>query len=75
MKIPSAWKLAASAGEKKVEARIDMSADVAGKGKCPECKQQMEVVEASGSLMWACAKDRITIPLPNDHQQNQTQEA
>ena len=69
MKLPNAW----AAGPQKIEARIDMSADVAGKGKCPECRQPMEIVSVSGSRMWACAKDRIVLPLPNDHQENQTQ--
>lgn len=66
-KFPSAWNLTAKTKPTQVEARIDMSADVAGLGKCPECKRPMEIVTAAGSRMWACAADRITIPVPNGY--------
>ena len=51
----------------KVMARIDMSADVAGKGLCPECKKPMDVVTSGTSKMWACAADRISFPVPNGY--------
>ena len=56
--------------ETKIEARIDMSAEVAGIGKCPECRQPMQVVTSGASRMWACANDRITIPLPDGYKEN-----
>lgn len=73
MKFPSAWSttpfaVTAKAEPKKVESKINMSDEVAGQGKCPECKRPMEVVYAGGTPMWACAADRITIPLPNGHE-------
>ena len=70
MKYPSAWLVTAKKEPeaKKIESRIDMSADVAGQGLCPECKVPMEEVYAGGNPMWACAKDRITLPRPNDQQ-------
>lgn len=71
MKFPNAW----IAKEKsKVEARIDMSAEVAGEGKCPACKQAMKIVFVEGSRMWACSTDRITVPLPNDYNQEDQKE-
>jgi hypothetical protein len=68
MKVPAAWLTAGVKKETKVESKIDMSADVAGMGKCPECKQQMEIVSSNGSKVWACAHDRISIPVPDGHQ-------
>ena len=65
-KFPQAW-VKASTG-KKVESRIDMSAEVVGSGNCPECKKPMQEVSINGTKMWACASDRITIPLPNEGQ-------
>lgn len=70
MKFPAAWtnsgnKINASAEPAELTARIDMSADVAGKGNCPECKRPMEVVTVAGTQMWACANDRITFPVAN----------
>ncbi len=67
MKYPAAWTPTVVTA-KKIESRIDMSADVAGKGKCPECRQPMEVVSVSGSPMWTCQKDRITLPVPDGYE-------
>lgn len=67
-KLPQAWIMAGLKGKEKVEARIDMSADVVGRGNCPECRQPMQVVTVAGTKMWACAADRITIPMPNDNE-------
>ena len=71
MKYPSAWnaKQEQPVTAKKVEARIDMSAEVAGAGKCPECKQPMQIVNVAGSAMWTCAADRITLPLPDGYEE------
>lgn len=60
--------LKALMADRKVTARIDMSADIAGKGLCPECKKPMEVVTAGTSKVWACAADRISIPVPNGYE-------
>lgn len=63
--MPKAWL---QAGVKKVEAsakvvaRIDMSAEVAGAGLCPECKKPMERSFANGIDCFVCHPDRIAIP-------------
>lgn len=71
-KFPKAWVAANAAVERnkatEVSARIDMSADVAGKGKCPECRKDMEIVMSGTQKVWSCAHDRITLPLPDGHQ-------
>jgi ribosomal protein L37AE/L43A len=75
MKYPSAWSSNTQTTEqqvtatKKIEARIDMSAEVAGVGKCPECKKPMRIVTAAGSQMWTCEADRITLPLPDGYEE------
>jgi hypothetical protein len=48
-----------------VSARIDMSAEVVGKGLCPECKQPMIKATAGANPVWTCVKDRITLPIEN----------
>lgn len=74
-KIPAAF-LTASANvsdkQKKVEAstakvvaRIDMSADVAGAGLCPECRKPMERSHANGFPILVCDEHRIAIPIPD----------
>ena len=50
----------------KIESRVDMSAEVAGRGLCPECKVPMQKIMAGSSMMWVCNSDRITIPLPDN---------
>src|SRR5476651_1396482 len=42
LKLPKAWVTAGKKDTKKVEARIDMSAEVAGQGLCPDCRAPME---------------------------------
>lgn len=64
--IPKAW-IHAGTAKKEVTSRIDMSAEVAGRGLCPECKKPMTVAMVGASKMWACAADRITLPLPDDY--------
>lgn len=68
-KFPKSWIAANAAIErsKPVTARIDMSAEVAGMGNCPECKKPMEIVASGGTKVWACAHDRITLPLPDGY--------
>jgi hypothetical protein len=79
-KYPSAWTLVAKGEvpakapdenqtQKKIEARINMSAEVVGAGKCPECQKPMQIVKAGGSRMWICVDHRITLPLPNNYEE------
>jgi len=67
MKYPEKWLTAGVKPVKEVTARIDMSPEVAGKGLCPECKQPMTIAVAGGVRVWACANDRIALPLPNGY--------
>lgn len=77
MKLPAAWvgastaqtrieaasKLAAPAAKAtKVEARIDMSAEVAGAGLCPDCRKPMEPMVAAGIDTMTCMGCRISLP-------------
>lgn len=67
---PKAWStpIKATTPEKaghKITARIDMSAEVAGAGLCPECRQPMDRSFANGIECWVCHSDRIAIPLPD----------
>jgi hypothetical protein len=64
-----------TAGEKKVEAavdstaveaRINMSAEVAGQGLCPECGKPMERSHANGIAVLTCDTHRIAIPAKDD---------
>ncbi len=79
MKLPSAW-VAASFGapavepktdKKEVTARIDMSAEVVGRGLCPECKHPMIRTIADGVPVMACVADRISLPIENTDAQDQ----
>ena len=72
MKMPDSWfsskkeeapkQLKAST---KVKARIDMSAEKAGKGLCPECGKPMQRVIANNIPCLCCMEDRIVLPLPD----------
>jgi hypothetical protein len=72
MKMPSAWTNAGKSQSKttttatKVQARIDMSAEVAGQGLCPDCKKPMQVVTAGPVETHTCMDCRIALPLPDD---------
>jgi hypothetical protein len=48
-----------------VEARINMSAEVAGAGLCPECQKPMERSHANGIAVLTCDLHRIAIPVPD----------
>lgn len=50
---------------KKVTARIDMSAEVAGAGLCPECRQPMTASHANGIPVLVCEEHRIALPVPD----------
>lgn len=56
---PKAWS------PKKVTARIDMSAEVAGAGLCPECRKPMAKAFANSIEVFVCHEDRIAIPVPD----------
>lgn len=47
----------------KVTARIDMSAEVAGAGLCPDCRKPMDKAFANGIEVFVCHPDRIAIPV------------
>lgn len=76
-KIPSAWQVTAGSKTKKeVTARIDMSAEVAGQGLCPECRQEMESAVVDDSDVLVCMKDRIVLPTKDeDHEDESSDEA
>jgi hypothetical protein len=54
------------AAAEQVEARINMSAEVAGAGLCPECQTPMERSHANGIAVLTCDAHRIAIPVPDD---------
>jgi hypothetical protein len=54
---------AAATTQKKLTARIDMSAEVAGKGLCPECRQPMTASHANGIPVLVCEDHRIALPV------------
>lgn len=67
--MPAAWK---SAGQPKVQiqakgqkvtARINMSAEVAGQGLCPDCNKQMIEAHACDIPVLACMPCRIVLPV------------
>jgi hypothetical protein len=49
----------------KTTARIDMSAEVAGAGLCPECRKPMEASHANDIPVLRCLDCRIAIPTPD----------
>lgn len=49
----------------KAIARIDMSAEVAGAGLCPECGRPMEHSNANGIPVLICEEHRIALPAPD----------
>lgn len=68
MKMPQDWNAAGTkitAGTQ-VEAKIDMSADVVGKGLCPECKKPMVKAFVGTHQAWTCVADRVALPVENE---------
>lgn len=59
-------KVEASSEGEKVEARINMSAEVAGAGLCPECQKPMERSHANGIAVLTCDLHRIAIPIADE---------
>jgi len=66
LKLPKAWVTAGKKDTKKVEARIDMSAEVAGQGLCPDCRAPMERAITNGIEVHVCHPDRIAIPIADN---------
>ena len=58
-RLPKAKPVEAAAS---VEASLDMSAEVAGEGLCPECKKPMEDINIGDNQVKVCMADRITLP-------------
>lgn len=54
---------------KPVTARIDMSAEVAGAGLCPECREPMQASHANGIPVLICSAHRIVIPVSDAPQE------
>ena len=52
-----------------IRARIDMSAEVAGAGLCPECRKPMTRSTASGIPILVCMEDRIAIPIADESEE------
>lgn len=46
-----------------IQARVDMSAEIAGQGLCPACKTPMEPMLANGHSVLVCMDDRIALPV------------
>jgi hypothetical protein len=67
MKIPQAWNqitAKTAASPKEVNAnRINMSEEVAGAGKCPDCQKPMEVLTAGAFETMTCMACRISLPI------------
>lgn len=69
--MPSAFvqagtKSLVEAASDKVEARINMSAEIAGVGLCPECHKPMERSHANGIPVFTCDQHRIAIPIADE---------
>ncbi len=64
-KVPKAWTKLEAKTRTKVEARIDMSAEVAGAGLCPDCRKPMDRAWTNGIDCYVCHADRIAIPVPD----------
>jgi hypothetical protein len=67
LKMPEVWTASKKPviASTKVTARIDMSAEVAGKGLCPDCREPMEDSHTSGIPVIACHPCRIVLPKPD----------
>jgi len=49
-----------------VKARVDMSAEVAGAGLCPDCRKPMIPSHANGHPVLSCTACRIVIPVKDE---------
>jgi hypothetical protein len=59
--------------QKKVTARIDMSEEVAGAGRCPECKKPMVEAYLNDVPTLVCHEHRIAIPYKDEEQIDDTE--
>lgn len=70
MKLPSAWTAASAKtgvqAANKVTARIDMSEEVAGAGRCPDCQNPMIPITAGAVETLTCMPCRISLPVADD---------
>lgn len=68
MKLPQAWTTTASTkveAKTAVNARINMSEEIAGAGLCPDCQKPMGLSVANNIQVKACHSCRIVVPLPD----------
>lgn len=61
-------KKAAVEASTEVDAKLNMSAEHAGSGNCPDCSKPMTIAMAGSAPSWGCAACRISLPLPDDHE-------
>lgn len=54
-----------------VKARVDMSAEVAGAGLCPDCRKPMIPSHANGHPVLSCTACRIVIPVKDEQEVTQ----
>lgn len=63
LKLPKSFtETASETASETVKANLDMSEEVAGSGKCPNCKSAMETTIIASLNTWVCAQCRITLP-------------
>lgn len=63
MKMPSAWNKIEASSSTVNASSLDMSAEIAGEGLCPECKTPMDKVLSGDLPTLVCVKDRIVLPI------------
>jgi hypothetical protein len=59
-------KVEATAVPAEIKARVDMSAEVAGAGLCPDCRKPMIPSHANGHPVLSCTACRIVIPTKDE---------
>jgi hypothetical protein len=55
-----------ASAKSQVRARVDMSAEVAGAGLCPDCRKPMVPSHANGHPVLSCTACRIVIPVKDE---------
>lgn len=68
-KMPQAWLEASQkveAGTEVSAGHLDMSAEVAGAGLCPECREPMVEALADNIPVLVCEPDNIALPLKDE---------
>ena len=67
LKMPQAWsQTQVKASSTEVSAKLDMSAEVAGQGVCPDCKSPMERVFHGDVEVFTCAPCRVVLPIKDE---------